>query len=329
MVRSWRGLVAATAAAVLTFSLAACGTSDGGGQQPSADTPVTVHAGFIPVIDVAALYLGDEKGFFKETGIDLKVHTGQGGAALVPPVVSGEYHFAFSNLVSVLTARSKGLPLQIIGAGSSSTGTEGEDVTMLHVPKDSPIKSAADLEGKKVSVNTLGNLLEMLGRTSVDAAGGDSSKVEFVELGFPEAVAALKSGDIDAMVGAEPFGTLANAQGNRVISSPYLEMSDDSMLTSVYFGNEQQIAENPELFTALRKAIDRSLEYAQKHQDEVRAQLAKYTEIEPDVIEKVILPTFSPEIPKASVDRFIEQARKYKMLEGKIAYDDIVWRPAS
>jgi NitT/TauT family transport system substrate-binding protein len=74
----------------------------GFGSASAADTPktvVTVQAGFIPVTDVAALYLGEEVGIFKKHGIDLKVNMGTTGAALVPPVMSGEYHFAFSSLV--------------------------------------------------------------------------------------------------------------------------------------------------------------------------------------------------------------------------------------
>jgi ABC-type nitrate/sulfonate/bicarbonate transport system substrate-binding protein len=69
----------------------------GWGSASAADTPrtvVTVQAGFIPVTDVAALYLGDEVGIFKKHGVDLKVNMGTTGAALVPSVMSGEYHFS-------------------------------------------------------------------------------------------------------------------------------------------------------------------------------------------------------------------------------------------
>lgn len=325
--RSYGRIVAGLTCTTL-LALTACGGSSESAA-PSVDTPVTVQAGFIPVIDVAALYLGIDKGFFDNAGIDLQVNVGQGGAALVPPVVSGEYQFAFSNMVSILTGVSKGLPLQVIGAGSSSTGVEGADVTMLHAPQDSGIDSPADLAGKRVSVNTVGNLLELLGRVAIDSAGGNSDDVQFVELGFPEAIAALMTGDIDAMVGAEPFGTVAIEDGNPAIASPYLDMSSESMLTSVYFTSQQQLAENPELFEAIRTAIDSSLSYAQEHPDEVRAQLPKFTQMTPEVIEKVLLPTFSPEIPKESVDLFIEYAEKYGYLDEAVSYDDLVWNPTS
>ncbi|MEZ7006224.1 ABC transporter substrate-binding protein [Streptomyces sp. AD55] len=322
-----RRRTALAGAAGLALSLSACGSggSTAGGGAPSSKKPVTVQAGFIPVIDVAALYLGEQQGLFSERGLKLDIKTGQGGAALVPPVVSGQYQFAFSNVVSVLAARDKGLPLKIIAAGSNSTGVDGKDVTMIRVREDSPIRTAADLEGKKVSVNTLNNLLQMLGEVAVTAARGNPDKVRFVELPFPDAVTALKKGDIDAMVTAEPFDTIAAQHGTRVIASPYLEMSDTSLTTSVYFTSEDQLKKNPELFTGLKAAIDASLAYANSHPDETRAQLASFMTIDPAVAEKVTLPTFSPEIPEASVDAFVKAAGKYGIIDRPLAYRDLVW----
>ncbi|MFJ8752800.1 ABC transporter substrate-binding protein [Streptomyces sp. NPDC102441] len=323
-----RRRTALAAAAGLALSLTACGSGDssGGGQVPSSKTPVTVQAGFIPVIDVAALYLGEKQGFFSSRGIKLDIKTAQGGAALVPPVVSGQYQFAFSNVVSVLSARGQGLPLKVIASGSNSTGTEGKDVTMIRVPKDSPIKSAADLAGKKVSVNTLNNLLQMLGQAGVDADRGDSEKVEFVEMPFPDAVTALGKGDIDAMVTAEPFDTIAADAGTRVISSPYLDLAETSLTTSVYFTSEEQLKKNPELFTAVKAAIDESLTYAQAHPRETRAQLSSFMKIDPAVAQKVTLPTFAPEIKPASVETFVKTASAYGLIDDdNISYDDLVW----
>ncbi|MFE7031088.1 ABC transporter substrate-binding protein [Streptomyces sp. NPDC057621] len=321
-----RRRTALAAAAGLALSLTACGGGESsGGQDPSSKTPVTVQAGFIPVIDVAALYLGEKQGFFSERGIKLDIKTAQGGAALVPPVVSGQYQFAFSNIVSVLSARGQGLPLKVIASGSNSTGTEGKDVTMIRVPKDSPIRSAADLEGKKVSVNTLNNLLQMLGEVAVDADRADPDKVEFVELPFPDAVTALGKGDIDAMVTAEPFDTIAADKDTRVIASPYLDMAKSSLTTSVYFTSEAQLKKNPNLFTALKAAIDESLAYAEAHPRETRAQLSSFMKIDAGVAQKVTLPTFAPAIEQSSVETFVKTARAHGLIDKDISYDDLVW----
>ncbi|MFD0855177.1 ABC transporter substrate-binding protein, partial [Actinomadura adrarensis] len=317
-----------SAAAALALTLTACGGGGGGGEaglEPSKANPVTIKAGFIPVIDVAALYLGDKQGIFAEHGIKLDIKTGQGGAALVPSVVSGEYQFAFSNMVSVLSGRAQGLPLKVIGAGSNSTGVRGKDVTMIRVREDSPIKTAKDLEGRKVAVNTLNSLLQMLGDVSVRTAGGDPSKVQYLEMPFPDGAAALKKGTVDAMVTAEPFDTIPAQDGTRVIASPYPDMAQGSLTTSVYFASEQQIQKNPKLYAALQKAINESLTYAQQHPDEVRAQLAEFTQIEPAIREKVTLPTFKPEIDRPSIEKFVQAGTQSKIISKNVTYDDVVW----
>lgn len=323
--RNSLGIIALASAAALT--LAGCSATE---EAPaSGETKsVTVEAGFIPVMDLAALYLGDEVGIFEDNGIDLYINVGASGSALVPSVVSGEYHFAFSNLVSLLQARDQGLPVQIIGAGSSSSGEVGADVTMIHAAPDSGINSAADLEGKTVSVNARNSLLEMLGKIAVEADGGDPSKVNFIELGFADALAALEGGTIDAMVGAEPFGTAAIEAGFPVISSPYAEMSDESMLTSAYYSTQSQIEADPELFENIRLAIAQSLEYAQEHPDEIRAQLVKFANLDETVAQGVILPSFNPSIPEESIALFSKFAKQFGVTKAEIAYDDLVWSAA-
>lgn len=284
---------------------------------------VTVNAGFVPVTDVAALYLGEEVGIFKKHGLKLNANVASTGA--VPAVMSGEFHFGFTALVNILQARDKGLPLKIIGAGSSSTGVKGADVTMIHAGPASGIKSAKDLEGKTVSVNALNGLLQMLGKAAVKADGGDPGKVRFIELGFAEALAALQAGKTDAMVGAEPFGTAAIAAGFPPISSPYQSMSSNSMLTSGYFTSEPQLKANPELFKKLRAAINESLEYAQQNPDAVRKQLPKFTKLGPDVAAKLILPRYQTAIPRESVELFSKAGNEFGMLTKPAVYDAVVW----
>lgn len=286
--------------------------------------PLTVvNAGFVPVTDVAALYLGEEVGIWKKHGLQLKANVASTGA--VPAVMSGEYHFGFTALVNVLQARDKGLPIKIIAAGSSSTGKPGADVTMIHAGAKSGIKSAKDLEGKTVSVNALNGLLQMLGKAAVKADGGDPSKVRFIELGFAEALAALQAGKTDAMVGAEPFGTAAMTAGYPAIASPYQAMSKSSMLTSSYFTSEIQLKQNPELFRQIQAAINESLEYAQKHPQEIRAQLPKFTKLGPDVAAKLILPSYLTAIPRESVEMFSKTGQEFGMLGKPAVYDEVVW----
>src|ERR671915_426658 len=159
-----RPLVSLVAAALLLVA-AGCGTSDD--EPPAAAGGTTqVKVGVIPILDVAPIYLGKEKGFFSNRGIELTMETAQGGAAIVPGVVSGEFQFGFSNVTSLLVAAAEGLPLKGVANGAASTGDPETDYGAVLAMPDSGIEDAADLAGKRVAVNTLNNI----GTTTINAS---------------------------------------------------------------------------------------------------------------------------------------------------------------
>ena len=196
MARSARKL---TAVVVLAAGLAVTGIgcadeeeSSSTGSKSGGGGATKVSVGIIPIVDVAPIYLGKQKGFFKEQKIELTLVPGSGGAAAVPGVVSGQFKFAFGNLTSLLVANDKGLNLKVVTNGAASTGEEGKDFGGVVVPKGSPIKTAKDLVGKTVAVNNLKNIGDTSVRASVRKAGGDASDIKFVELAFPDMPAAIQ-----------------------------------------------------------------------------------------------------------------------------------------
>ena len=210
-----------------------------GARPPRAGTRPPVKVGVIPIVDVAPVYLGQKKGFFGKRGLKLKMATAQGGAAIVPGVVSGQFQFGFSNVTSLLIAQTPGRA----GQGRSptaiaSTGVAGKDFCGVAVKKDSPIKSAKDLEGKKVAVNTLKNISDTAVRESVRKAGGDPDKVKFVELAFDQMPAALDSGQVDAAWVVEPALDHRKGQGGQVIASPLVE-TVPNLTVAMYFTSTQ------------------------------------------------------------------------------------------
>src|SRR5688572_3384274 len=109
-----RTLTAVTViSAVALLGLAACASPAADSGKPPATATEKVTVGVIPIVDVAPIYLGKQKGFFSTRSIDLELVTAQGGAAIVPGVVSGQYQFGFSNVTSLIIAATKNLPLKI------------------------------------------------------------------------------------------------------------------------------------------------------------------------------------------------------------------------
>jgi NitT/TauT family transport system substrate-binding protein len=294
-----RPLLAAPFAALL--GAGACTDSD----QPHSVTVTGMAAdnalvGVIAIVDVAPIYLGRSKGFFSQRGINLTLKPGSGGAASIPAVVAGQFQFAFGNITSLLVARDNNLPLKVLASGVSSTGKSGADFSAVMVKADSPIQTAKDLAGRTVSVNNLRNIGDTTVRASVRKAGGDPTKVKFVEMALPDMPAALSAGRIDAAWVVEPFLTVTRQQGARPIAWNMVDAAPD-LTVAMYFTSESMLSKSPDLVRRFTEAINESLEYAQGHPDEVRQIVTTYTQIAPDLLAKLTLPRWTTTINRDSV----------------------------
>lgn len=307
------------AVAVVTVAAAAgCGSSSGAGGSSSSggDKATQVKVGIIPIVDVAPLYLGQKKGFFSSRGIDLKMEAAQGGAAIIPGVVSGQFQFGFSNVTSLMIAQTKGVPVKSVVNGTASTGDVGKDISAVAVKKDSPIKSAKDLVGRTVAVNTLQNIGDTTVRETVRKDGGDPSKVKFVEMPFDQMPAALDGGQVDAAWVGEPALTIAKGQGARVVASPFAE-TDPKLTIATYFASTKLAKENPDLVKRFTEAVTESLEYASAHPDEARQTLTTYTKIDGEVLKNLTLPTWPAQYDMASLEKLASLGEKDGIFGGK------------
>lgn len=290
-------------AAVTAVTVAGCGSSgSSGGDSPSAEGGTTnVKVGIIPIVDVAPIYLGDKQGFFKSRGIELTLESGQGGAAIVPGVVSGQFQFGFSNVTSLMIAQTKGVPIQSVVNGVASTGKDGADFGGVAVSKDSPVKSAKDLAGRTVAVNTLKNIGDTTVRESVRKAGGDPSGIKFTELPFDQMPAALAEGRVEAAWMVEPALSIAKSQGARVVASNYVDAAAD-LTVATYFTSTKLTKEDPDLVKRFTEAMAESLGYADEHPDEVREILGTYTKIDASLVESLTLPRWPAEVNRESLE---------------------------
>ncbi|GAB2849553.1 hypothetical protein GCM10027074_15370 [Streptomyces deserti] len=302
-----RLLIGLTAVSVLAAATA-CGSSDGGGapgSNASSGGTTTVTVGIIPIVDVAPLYLGQEKGFFSKRGLKLNMKPAQGGAAIVPGVVSGQFQFGFSNMTSLMIAQTNDVPVKAVANGIASTGVAGKDFGAITVKQDSPVKSPKDLEGKKVAVNTLKNVNETAVRASVRKAGGDPDKVKLVELAFDQMPAALDSGQVDAAMVVEPALATIKSQGGREIASALVDVAPN-LTVAMYFTSTRYAQQNPDVVKRFQEATAESLAYADAHPDEARQAITTYTKIPAPVLEKVTLPKWPAEPDRAGIETLMK-----------------------
>ena len=317
-----RRVLGAAVAVSSALVLAACGSGDAASSSSGSDSSSSasggsggsggstkISVGVIPIVDVAPIYLGKEKGFFSDEGLDLTLESAQGGAAIVPGVTSGQFQFGFSNNVSLLLASSKGLGIKMVSNGVAASEDPAKDFGGIAVKKDGGIASFKDLVGKKIGVNTLTTTIHEL----VRKAGGDPSSIKYVELGFPDITPALERGDIDAGQLVEPFLTLAKNAGHTNIGSNYAGLMP-GLTVATYFTSDKYAKSDPKIVESFTKAMKKSLAYAQAHPDEARSVLGTYTKIDPKVAAEVTLPSWPEEINKESVQKLSDLAQQDKLL---------------
>jgi len=305
---------------VAALTVAACGGDDnesgggGGGSSSGQAKPATLNVGVIPIADVAPLYLGIKKGFFKEQNLTINPKLAEGGAAITPAVLSGDFQIGFSNNISLLIASSKGLPVQVISQGVlAGTDKKGAWADLL-VLKNSSIKTGKDLEGKTIAVNTLKNICEVTIKASLEKQGVDVNTLKFIEVPFPDMNAALDAKRVDGACVVEPFVSQGKAGKARGIDPFYVNTAPD-LSVATYFTSRQYAEKNKDVVDRFVAAINKSLDYAQAHPDETRAVLTTYTPIPKEAAQKIKLPVWRSELNQDTIKLLSTLSKKYGLIE--------------
>ncbi|QQU69787.1 ABC transporter substrate-binding protein [Pseudomonas fluorescens] len=165
-----------------------------------------------------------------------------------------------------------------LGAGASIKvisiiHAEGRNTTALLVPKDSPIKTAADLKGKKI-VTGRGSIGHYLAIKALNDAGLTTQDVQFVFLLPAESRLVLDNGTADAWATWDPYTTVVTSQSDaRVLVSGKHLLSNH-----LYFAaTGQAIADKRVQLDDFVARIDRAYAWANTHPEQYAAAQAKIT----------------------------------------------------
>lgn len=293
-------------APILVVALVAGGC--GGGSSESDGGVVTLNVGVLPITNVAPLYLGEKKGFFRKEKLHVVPQVSEGGAATIPAVLSGDQQLAYSTTVSLVTAASKGLPVRMVAQAARGAKTKETSFAGVMVSSDSPIHSADQLAGKTIAVNGLNNVNQVTTNASLAKRGVDFKSIKYIEVGLPEMAAALDSGKVDAAAEVEPFVSLGMKAGQKSLFDNYLE-AGSGLAIGQYFTSEKYAQENKDVVERFTRAIDRAMDYARTHPEEARKIVPTYTEIKSAVAQEMNLPTWTKGVTRADVETAIEQTK--------------------
>lgn len=271
-----------------------------------------LKVGYIPLTDFLGMYAGMEQGYFRDESIEIELQAMAGGAAIIPAITGGSLDLGISNYVSVILAAAQGLDIKVIS--DSAYEGKAKPAHAIIVKKGGPIKSARDLNGKKVAVNTRNNIVHLGFMEWVERNGGDAKSLQFVELPFPQMPAALSQGQIDAAGIVEPFVTVATS-GDAQILAPYFAELRDPMAVAGFVSTQKWIDQNKEVAAAFHRANTKGIQFVQQNEGKAREYAVKYANLRPDLAEKINLAVLRSTPLTEAVQFWIDMAKKWGVLD--------------
>jgi NitT/TauT family transport system substrate-binding protein len=261
-------------AAICAAALATAGVA-------RANEPVILHLDFLVNGYHAPFYVAEEKGWYKDAGLDVTIRPGRGTADSIKNVGDGSAQFGFPDFGAVAKAVAEGVPITAVAAYLQNV--PGGIISFA----SNPIREPKDLEGKSISVASFGAsvilLPAFLNRNNVDAA-----KVRRIEYNMGAMVPSFLTGKVDSTIGFY-FGEYLAAReeskgtGKEVLFMRFSDFGIHAYGNGLVVNNDFMRAK-PEIVRAFVQATLKGIRYAADHPDEAADAAASHTETARDTI---------------------------------------------
>lgn len=226
---------------------------------PAGPTKLTLAMGYIPSVQFAPFYVAQERGYFRDAGLDITFRYGF-ESDLLKLVGTGELPFMIGSGEEVILGRSQGLPVRYVMRWYRKFPV------VLFAKAEKGIKSPADLVGKKVGLPGLFGASYVGWEALIFASGLDPAKVTVQSIGFTQATA-VNQDQVDAALDYVVNGPVQlRLEGKAITVLPvadYIDLPSNGIIT-----NDKVIKEQPALVRALVTATLRGLADTLKEPDQ-------------------------------------------------------------
>jgi NitT/TauT family transport system substrate-binding protein len=308
-----RRAVLAAGAAGLAALAAGCSAGNAPGQTSGSGGPekTSLQVGALKSVTAAGLYIAQQRGFFKDAGLDVTIVPTTGSGPVMADLLAGRLDVSFGNYVSFIEAQAKGVAsLKILDEGNNAISRQQGLVVMPH----SPVTSLRALAGKTIGVNALENLAQILLASLLAGQRLSLSAVKLVAVPFPDMGSALAAGRIDAALLVEPYLTEARLQYGTVTIADSNQGATADLPVSGYIATAAWAAKYPQTAAAFVRALNRGQTLANTSRTAVEQVMTKYTGASARVASLVVAGEFPTDVSQPQMQRVADLMHQYGML---------------
>jgi NitT/TauT family transport system substrate-binding protein len=286
-----------------------------------AQTLTTLRTFGLAVDQCGAMFYAKELGIFEKNGLDVEISLPQDYGAVVTATIGGSADIAYGIIVPIEQAYKKDLPVTIVAPAAVNDARHPNNYFL--VPKDSPIKTVRDLNGKTLGTSPLKNLGTYAVEAWLNMHGGDATTIKWADIPFPLCAEAMARGRIDGAFIVEPFATAARST-TRLLGRPY-EAIAPIFLGAAYFTTPAWAAAHPDVVRRFQASIKEASVWGNANHDKSAVIIEKYSKVDAATLaamtRSIYADALTPEILQPSIDF----CARNKMIDGSFPAKDLIY----
>ncbi len=214
--------------------------------------------------------LAQDKGFYREAGLDVAITAGKGSGSTAQLVASKATQFGFSDGYVVANGVSKGMSIKTIGS------VFRKNPAALMVLADSGITTPKQLEGKTIAM-TAGSGQFQQWPAFAKGAGIDASKVQVVNIDPAGVGPALINKKVDGIGGyAQGYVPAIEIRGKKQVRIFWFADYGVTVVSNGIIVHDDLLKSDPDLVRAFVTPTIKGFLYGRQHPDEAVASVLKY-----------------------------------------------------
>lgn len=272
--------------AVSGLVLHACTQSQ---QTSSSEESLSTSLGIVTWIGYTPLYIAQEKGFFKEVGLDLDVKVFNSGTEAIAAFTGGRVNGLSLVPSEAVTLAANGKDYRVIFVQDTSAGADG-------ILARNTVSSIQEFKGKEIAVEK-GGVSHFFLLQALSEAGLQERDVKLFNVTPDAAAAAYQAGKVEIAVTYAPFLYTANtAQKDGKIIYDSSKLTIPTAIADLYIFDTQTVETKPKALEALVRGLIQGLNFLQTNKQEGLEIAAKRLQLKPEELAEQLKGVMLPDL---------------------------------